>query len=181
MINELKATLERENNYQLTENGAVGYKTTSKVLVDLNFKVTSMRNLVSTTDMDLFVQAMNEDLDYAIRWLFFTRDVRGGMGERDVFQRFYMQYAELYPNEAKATLKLVAEFGRWKDVIDIIAKDHQNILGGMELVKEACGKDFGHDTASVIRTIDEKMEEQPDPAIEYLRDRIGFGRRIRVP
>ena len=78
---------------------------------------------------------MNEDLEYAIKWLFFARDVRGGMGERDVFQRFYMQYAELYPNEAKATLKLVAEFGRWKDVIDIINIDQDNNLGGMELVR----------------------------------------------
>lgn len=136
MVNELKATLERENNYQLTENGAVGYKTTGKVLVDLNFRVTSMRNCVSTTDMDLFVQAMNEDLDYAIRWLFFARDVRGGMGERDSFQKLYMKYAECYPLEAKDTMALIAEFGRWKDVIDIVNMDVADNLGGLDLVKD---------------------------------------------
>lgn len=136
MLNELKATLNRENNYQLTENGAVGYKSTGSALTDLNFRVTSMRNGITTVDLLLFCDAMNEDLEYAIKWLFFARDVRGGMGERDVFQRFYMQYAELYPNEAKATLKLVAEFGRWKDVIDIINIDQDNNLGGMELVKD---------------------------------------------
>lgn len=136
MINELKATLKRENNYQLTENGAVGYKSTGSALTDLNFRVTSMRNGITRDDMFLFCEAMNEDLEYAIKWLFFARDVRGGMGERDVFQRFYMQYAELYPNEAKATLKLVAEFGRWKDVIDIINIDQDNNLGGLELVKD---------------------------------------------
>ena len=43
LINELKATLERENNYQLTENGAVGYVSTGDVLADLNFRVSSMR------------------------------------------------------------------------------------------------------------------------------------------
>ena len=122
MVNELKATLQRENNYQVTENGAVGYKSTGSALVDLNFRVTSMRNGITADDMNLFCEAMNDDLEYAIKWLFFARDVRCGMGERDVFQRFYMKYAELYPNEAKATLKLVAEFGRWKDVIDIINK-----------------------------------------------------------
>ena len=136
MINELKATLKREDNYQLTENGAVGYKSTGSALTDLNFRVTSMRNGITRDDMFLFCEAMNEDLEYAIKWLFFARDVRGGMGERDVFQRFYMQYAELYPNEAKATLKLVAEFGRWKDVIDIINIDQDNNLGGLELVKD---------------------------------------------
>lgn len=142
MVNELKATLKRENNYQVTENGAVGYKSTGKALTDLNFRVTSMRNGITADDMSLFCEAMNEDLEYAIKWLFFARDVRGGMGERDVFQKFYMKYAELYPNEAKATLKLVAEFGRWKDVIDIINIDQDNNLGGLELVSETFHSDI---------------------------------------
>ena len=142
LMNELKANLERENNYQMTENGAVGYKSTGSVLTDLNFRVSSMRNGITPNDVNLFVQAMNEDLEYAIKWLFFARDVRGGMGERDVFQKLYMKYAELYPVEAKATLKLVSEFGRWKDVIDIINMDSTNTLGGLELVQETFRNDI---------------------------------------
>ena len=38
----LKETLNNET--QLTENGAVGYKTSGKALLDLNFAVTSLRN-----------------------------------------------------------------------------------------------------------------------------------------
>ena len=142
MINELKAILNKENNYQTTENGAVGYKSTGKALVDLNFRVSSMRNGITPDDMLLFCEAMNDDLEYAIKWMFFVRDVRGGMGERNAFQNLYMQYAELYPNEAKATLKLIAEFGRWKDVIDIIDMDPDNNLGGMELVADAFRNDI---------------------------------------
>ena len=142
MVNELKATLAKENNYQITENGAVGYKSTDSVLTDLNFRVSSMRNDMTDDDIALFVQAMNDNLEYAIKWLFFARDVRGGMGERNVFQKLYMKYAELYPVEAKATLSLVAEFGRWKDVIDIINMDVNDTLGGLELVKEAFSNDI---------------------------------------
>ena len=142
MINELKATLTKENNYQRTENGAVGYKSTGSVLTDLNFRTSSMRNKITNSDMEIFVQAMNIDLEYAIKWLFFARDVRGGMGERNVFQKLYMKYAELYPVEAKATLRLVADFGRWKDVIDIIDMDSDNKLGGMELVKDTFLEDI---------------------------------------
>ena len=143
MIKELKANLEKENNYQLTENGAVGYKSTGSVLTDLNFRVSSMRgNGVTQDDVNIFVQAMNENLEYAIKWLFFARDVRGGLGERTVFQQLYMEYAELYPNEAKATLKLIAEFGRWKDVIDIINMDPNNVLGGMLLVLDTLNTDI---------------------------------------
>ena len=136
MVNEMKAILDKENNYQVTENGAVGYVSTGDVLTDLNFRVSSMRLGVSDVDKELFVQAMDSNLEYAIKWLFFMRDVRGGMGERDAFQKLYMLYAVCYPNEAKATLKLVAEFGRWKDVIDIINMDVADNLGGMELVKD---------------------------------------------
>lgn len=142
MMNELKANLEKENNYQMTENGAVGYKSTGSVLTDLNFRVSSMRNGVTPNDVNLFVQAMSEDLEYAIKWLFFMRDVRGGMGERTAFQTLYMKYAELYPVEAKATLKLVSEFGRWKDVIDIINMDSTNTLGGLELIQETLRNDI---------------------------------------
>ena len=137
MINELKANLEKVNNYQKTENGAIGYKSTGSVLTDLNFRVTSMRksaNGVTADDMNLFVQAMSEDLEYAIKWLFFARDVRGGMGERDCFQKLYMKYGEIYPAEAKATLKLVAEFGRWKDVIDIINMDVESLENASVIV-----------------------------------------------
>ena len=136
MINELKNELKKMNNFQLTENGAVGYKSTGNLLTDLNFRVSSMRNWISTADMDLFVQAMDEDLEYAIKWLFFARDVRGGMGERDSFQKFYMKYAECYPREARVTMALIADFGRWKDVIDIINMDVADNLGGMDLVKD---------------------------------------------
>lgn len=142
MVNELKATLAKENNYQTTENGAIGYKSTGSVLTDLNFRVSSMRNGVTPEDISLFIQAMNDDLEYAIKWLFFMRDVRGGMGERTAFQTLYMKYAKYYPAEAKATLKLVSEFGRWKDVIDIINVDYDNTLGGLELVKETFGNDI---------------------------------------
>ena len=142
LMNTLKANLEREGNYQMTENGAMGYKSTGSVLTDLNFRVSSMRNGMTPNDVNLFIQAMSEDLEYAIKWLFFARDVRGGMGERDVFQKLYMKYAELYPVEAKSTLKLVSEFGRWKDVIDIINMDSTNTLGGLELVQETFRSDI---------------------------------------
>ena len=136
MINELKNELKKMDNFQLTENGAVGYKSTGNLLTDLNFRVSSMRCGVTADDMRIFFQAMNADLEYAIKWLFFARDVRGGMGERDSFQKLYMKYAECYPLEAKATMSLIADFGRWKDVIDIINMDVADNLGGLDLVKD---------------------------------------------
>lgn len=67
------------SNRSVTENGAVGYKTTGKELLDLNFAVSSLRN-ASDEEISLrFAKACADDLKTAIVWLFFARDVRGGL------------------------------------------------------------------------------------------------------
>ena len=47
-----------KNEKSITENGAVGYKTTGHKLVDLNFGIPSYRG---KADLDLFDQAFAED------------------------------------------------------------------------------------------------------------------------
>lgn len=42
-MSNLKSTLNNECNVSVTENGAVGYRTTGKALLDLNFSVASLR------------------------------------------------------------------------------------------------------------------------------------------
>ena len=54
-MDNLKSTLNDERT--VTENGAVGYKTTGKKLLDLNFKVSSLRNKSDNEIIDLFTKA----------------------------------------------------------------------------------------------------------------------------
>lgn len=76
MITDLKNEL--SNTKQLTENGAVGYKTTGKELLDLNFMTSSLRNKSEDEIFKLFLKAFYEDKMLAIKWLFFLRDRTGG-------------------------------------------------------------------------------------------------------
>ena len=85
MMNAVKNTISNMNNISVTENGALGYKTTGSALTDLNFRVSSMRTYISDDDIQLFIDEMNENLEYAIQWLFFVRDIRGGLGPRAAF------------------------------------------------------------------------------------------------
>lgn len=43
-MDELKKTLDDKYNYSVTENGALGYQTTTHPLLDLNFAVSSLRS-----------------------------------------------------------------------------------------------------------------------------------------
>lgn len=122
MMNEFQQTLNRVNNFQQTENGATGYSTSGQNLVDLNFVVPSNHKNVSSTELEKFVQALNEDTVLAVKWLFYLRDVREGLGERDSFIKLFKTLWLTDSVSAVKVVKLIPEYGRWKDVIDILAE-----------------------------------------------------------
>ena len=91
MKNELSETK------QFTENGAVGYTTTGKKLLDLNFAVSSLRNATEQEIIEKFKDAYYENPKYAIKWLFYARDVREGLGERRLFRIIMKNLAIDFP------------------------------------------------------------------------------------
>ena len=122
MMNEFQQTLNRVNNFQQTENGAIGYSTSGQNLVDLNFVVPSNHNNVSSIELEKFIQALHEDTVLAVKWLFYLRDVREGLGERDSFIKLFNTLWLTDPESTIKVVKLIPEYGRWKDVIDILAE-----------------------------------------------------------
>ena len=62
----------------LTTNGAVGYATSGKKLLDLNFSVTSLRKQSEQEIINKFMDAYYEDPLLAMKWLFYARDAREG-------------------------------------------------------------------------------------------------------
>lgn len=122
MMNEFQQTLNRVNNFQQTENGATGYSTTGNDLVDLNFRVPSNHNNVKEEDIKKFIQVLKDDLVTGLKWMFYLRDIREGLGERDSFVSFFWVLNEYNPEVACKVLPLIPEYGRWKDVIDILAE-----------------------------------------------------------
>lgn len=122
MMTEFQQTLNRVNNFQQTENGATGYSTSGQNLVDLNFVVPSNHKNVSSTELEKFVQALNEDTVLAVKWLFYLRDVREGLGERDSFIKLFKTLWQADSVSAVKVVKLIPEYGRWKDVIDILTE-----------------------------------------------------------
>lgn len=127
MIKEMIQTVENTKNFSTTENGAVGYKTTGSKLVDLNFRIPSMRGGLSNQDIHDFILALNENLEYAVKWMFYVRDVRGGLGERDTFINLFKIFYENRYNHATKCLSLIAEYGRWKDLVDLSFTNNSNL------------------------------------------------------
>ena len=145
MMKKIEQTLnDVSNNLQSTENGALGYKTAGKALVDINFRVPSMRQKVTRDDVMLFRKAMEENLEYAIKWLFFVRDVRFGLGERNAFVKLFGEFYIQHQEEATKVLDLISEYGRWKDVVDIAFSTTSNNLKDscFSIIKDQLVKDI---------------------------------------
>ena len=119
-MDDLKEILNEDMNEKVTENGAIGYRTTGKELLDMNFMVSSMRNMTDKQIIDKFVKVFYENKMYAIKWLFYVRDAREGIGERRLF-RICMQYlAKNHEDITKAVISLTAEYGRWDDLLSLL-------------------------------------------------------------
>ena len=123
-MNAIKETAESE--ISVTENGAIGFRTTGKSLLDLNFSTASLRKLPPKEIARRFALAFHDDWKLAMRWIFFCRDCRGGMGERHTFRAVIEWLAVHHPNVMRAVLPLVDEYGRGDDLLcllDTVLKD----------------------------------------------------------
>ena len=146
MMNEYKQTLDKVNSLQRTENGALGYSTTGQVLVDLNFTVPSNHRNASG-HLAEFCNALNNDLVTTVKWLFYLRDIREGLGERDSFIQFYMALYRYDHTAAIKVLPLIPMYGRWKDVIDILSlTDDDTDLA--DAIYELVGNQFKEDSVN---------------------------------
>lgn len=101
----------------VTENGALGYAATGKELLDLNFAVASLRNMNERGIGKRFLKAYYENPELAIKWLFFLRDIRGGLGERRSFRIILRSLIEIRVDMVRRLIPLVAEYGRFDDLL----------------------------------------------------------------
>lgn len=105
---------------QLTLNGAVTHESSLNKNVDLFYKVGTLRKNPEIVSEDLFWQAFSEDSETAVRVLLYSRDIRGGMGERNVFRKTFKTICNQNPSLGSRLLVKIPELGRWDDVLEAI-------------------------------------------------------------
>lgn len=129
-MNAMQNEALESQNFSETENGALGYRTTGKSLLDLNFSVASLRSATDTEIFDRFMEAYLEDKELAMKWLFYARDVRGGLGERRLFRAVMNSLAQYDINVVRSVMRLIPKYGRWDDLVELIT------VPGYELTDE---------------------------------------------
>lgn len=109
-------TNELNNETKLTENGAVAYRTSGKKLLDLNFAVASLRRASEQEIIKKFMDAYWENPTVAIKWLFYNRDCREGLGERRSFRIILKYLADNKPEIIRAVFDFTPWYGRYDDL-----------------------------------------------------------------
>ena len=115
-MNRFLNGLENATNYTYTENGAVTHTTTKSALLDMFAMGAAMRSRSNEDVILMFRKAFAENPVYALKCLFYIRDIRGGQGERRFFRLCMKDMAKNNADAAKRNLKYVPEFGRWDDL-----------------------------------------------------------------
>ena len=112
--------LKKEANKTYTENGAVTLRSTSSECLDLFAAIGALRSADENDIRDRFMRAYAEDADLAMKILFYARDIRGGLGERQVFRTLIAWLAENEKASLVRNLPYIAEYGRWDDMLILL-------------------------------------------------------------
>ena len=172
-MNALQA-MKMQLNVARTENGDLAYKSTGSACLDFFSLCGGMRRngcgkpkncsrnffnglLLNTgcqqpyTDLDkLFAKAYAENPVVAIKILFYMRNIRGGLGERNSFRVLLKELAKFYPEMAKQIVYAVPEYGRWDDLLvllDTPVKDDAIALIKSQIEKDKEAMDKGKEVS----------------------------------
>ena len=150
MLNELKM----EANRTLTENGAVTLRSAGSDCVDLFATIGALRNAGDQEIIVRFARAYTEDRDLAMKMLFYSRDIRGGLGERRVFRTILKYLADAEPESVRKNLHYVSEYGRWDDLTVLFGtrceKDALAVIRD-QLAKDLAALDAGENVSLMAK------------------------------
>jgi hypothetical protein len=147
-MNKFMNGLSNAANYTHTENGAVTHTTTRSDLLDMFAMGAAMRKRTDEDVILMFRKAFKENPVYALKCLFYIRDVRGGQGERRFFRVCMRDLAFQDTEAALRNLRHVPEFGRWDDLYVFVGTPVED--AALNFMKEQLALDIQCKTPSLL-------------------------------
>ena len=109
--------LEKQTTVGITENGAKTFTTSLSYNCDFFFRAGAMRGRNNAV-VDLFMKAYIEDKQIALANLFYLRDCRKGIGERDLTRSIFKSLVDNYPDViTDEFIDRLTGYGRYDDIL----------------------------------------------------------------
>jgi len=103
-----------------TSNGAITNVTSGSALLDLFAISGSARTHTGQALKPMLAKAAEENATLALKLIAYTRDARGGRGERVTGRNLLREMATLLPELVRKNLEHFPEYGRWDDLIEAL-------------------------------------------------------------
>ena len=117
------------NNITMTANGAKAYKTSGSKLVDINFAIGELRSADEKTVIQKFRDAFEENPEFALKWLFWLRDVREGSGERRAFRTILVDLSKNGLSKfVDNMVPYLGFYGRYDDMWELLNTPSKNAV-----------------------------------------------------
>ena len=126
-------------NETLTENGDKAYNSTLSPCLDYFALVGGKREYVAEC-APLFARAFFEDKNTALKLLFYTRDIRKGLGERRIFRFLINGLSLSYPDVVNKLVPYIAEYGRYDDLLALLYTPSEDAV--IDLIQDQLEKDL---------------------------------------
>ena len=173
-MNKFMNGLTNATNFTYTENGAVTHKTTKSSLLDMFAMGAAMRSRSDADVILMFRNAFAENPVYALKCLFYIRDVRGGQGERRFFRICMKDLAKNNTEAAKRNLQHIPTFGRWDDLYVFVDTPLEN--DAFAFMKEQLALDVECKTPSLLaKWLKSENTSSKESRILGNKTRVAFG------
>lgn len=158
-------------NLTTTENGETALKSTTSYLLDFYGVAGAMRNETADEVVSKFIKAFREDPLNAMKLLFYTRDIRGGVGERRVFKDIIKYLGETQPDIIAKNIELIPLFGRYDDLYCLVGTKSEPYM--WKFIREQFDEDVRNMELGRSVTLLAKWLKTPDSNSEQTR-KIGL-------
>ena len=157
--------IKNEQKWTRTENGAVALNTTGTALLDLFSTIGALRERNQVEIETMVEEAYKEDPLNTVKCIFYARDIREGLGERNTFRIALKYLANNHPEAVKDNIHLIAEYGRWDDIYCLVDTPCEDAMWAMvskqfneDIIAMNNGKPISL-LAKWLKTVDTSSEE----------------------
>lgn len=109
-----------------TENGATARSTTGSDILNLFSQIGGLR-ATPEASVPMVLKALREDPDLTAKCVFYSRDPRGGQGEREIFRQ-NIRALVVADSRFKKLIPHIPYFGRWDDMFCLIDVAKEEVM-----------------------------------------------------
>lgn len=147
-MNDFAEAVRADKNKDYTDNGALSNATTLNSVLDFFSKSGALRGHDDEEQISYFTRAIAEDERLAMKALFYSRDIRGGQGERTLFNVIIRYLAETNIDAIARNMDLIPEYGRWDDLYALVGTGLEK--DALEMMKVQFNLDKKSDKPSLL-------------------------------